>query len=326
MSRSRPLPVPVLRRVVHGATRAPSVHNTQPWRWRATGGCLELHLDPARRLLATDPDGRSATISCGAALHHAQVVAGALGWSSTVVRHPEGPAASLLARIQHEPAAPPHDAAALLEAVEVRFTDRRRFTSWPIPQDRLAHLVDVARAWGAEATVVTDARDRLRAERLVLQAGALQARSRRTAEERDAWVDRRTPDGIPAAVLTRSGVRADAHPHRYESVPDTDLEGQDLRDADSLMVLHAENDDPPSWLRAGEGLSALWLTATSLGLSVVPLSQATEVDEVREALRHQVLGGAGHALLLARIGWQEIGRSEQPRTPRRPVDEVLDLA
>ncbi len=50
------------------AVRAPSVHNSQPWRWRFDGGTLELFADRSRQLPATDPQGRGLVLSCGAAL------------------------------------------------------------------------------------------------------------------------------------------------------------------------------------------------------------------------------------------------------------------
>ena len=52
---------------------APSIHNTQPWRWRLVVPFLELRTDRERQLQATDPLGRMLTISCGAGLHHARV-------------------------------------------------------------------------------------------------------------------------------------------------------------------------------------------------------------------------------------------------------------
>jgi hypothetical protein len=67
------------------------------------------------------------------------------------------------------------------------------------------------------------------------------------------------------------------------------------------------------------------LAATREGLSVVPLSQVVEVDATRSELRRGVLGGLAHPLLLLRLGWQPIGRSELPRTGRRPLDDVLEI-
>ncbi len=40
------------------ACRAPSLHNSQPWRWVLDGSALHLHSDPDRLLPATDAFGR----------------------------------------------------------------------------------------------------------------------------------------------------------------------------------------------------------------------------------------------------------------------------
>src|SRR3954452_13430640 len=130
MTASR-IPDRVLRRIVELAQRAPSVHNTQPWRWQRTNGALELFADRSRQLAAGDPDGRNLVISCGTVLHHARVVAAALGWSTAVTHLPDTGQPDLLARVELSRRTPRPDAAALLAAVDRRCTDRRRFTSWP---------------------------------------------------------------------------------------------------------------------------------------------------------------------------------------------------
>ena len=325
-TRTRVPPLAVLHRIVEGATRAPSVHNTQPWRWRADGRTLELLADPGRRLRETDPAGRNLVISCGAALHHAQAVASALGWAQVVTRHPDPARPDLLARLELLPGAPAPGGSELLDTVEQRCTDRRRFTSWPIPDERLEHLAAIADEWGTSAVALTDASQRLRAERLILEAADLQAHRRAATAEGHDWLDHSPVDGVPAGALAGAGARAGAHRTRFEDVPDTDLEGQDVQLADGLVVLCGSEDDRACWLRAGEGLSAMWLAATAGGLSVVPLSQVVEEETTRAGFRTQVLAGLGHPLLLTRIGWQAIGRSDLVRTPRRPVAEVLELA
>ena len=79
--------------VVHAllaATRtagfAPSILDTQPWRWRLTGNTLALYLDRGRIDDDVDADGRLAILSCGAALHHARVALEAEGWRLTTRR------------------------------------------------------------------------------------------------------------------------------------------------------------------------------------------------------------------------------------------------
>jgi len=43
-----------LESAARASLRAPSVFNTQPWKWRITADTLELSADPERRLGVTD--------------------------------------------------------------------------------------------------------------------------------------------------------------------------------------------------------------------------------------------------------------------------------
>ena len=135
---ARRVPQRTLRRIVELATRAPSVHNTQPWRWRGGPHSLELYADRSRQLSAGDPEGRNLVISCGVALHHAQVAADALGWGAMVTRFPDPDQPDLLARVALAPSTPSRHAPELLEAIDKRCTDRRRFTVVAGPR-RAAH-------------------------------------------------------------------------------------------------------------------------------------------------------------------------------------------
>lgn len=81
----------MLAETARAAGLAPSVHNTQPWRWRVYPDHLDLYADRSRQLELADPAGRLLTISCGAALHHAQVAMAAQGWRPVVDRWPGQP-------------------------------------------------------------------------------------------------------------------------------------------------------------------------------------------------------------------------------------------
>jgi hypothetical protein len=49
------------------AVRAPSPHNTQPWRFAVEHDIIEVWLDRERVLTVADPQGREARPACGAA-------------------------------------------------------------------------------------------------------------------------------------------------------------------------------------------------------------------------------------------------------------------
>jgi nitroreductase len=317
-----------LRRVVDVARRAPSVHNTQPWLWTVHDDALELHADRTRGLEAADPDGRNLVMSCGTALHHALVAARALGWAPVVEALPDPRDPDLLARVRVRQAQIPVDAAQSLAAVEKRCTDRRRFTSWPIPDERLRRLAKATRSLGATVVPIPDPGRRLQLERLVDRAMEIQDQDLRVRMEERAWTGHSAVDGMidPAVVAWGEGHtrrRRTRFDHEAEDPPaHEDVAGRPIEPTDGLLVVVTSDEGRLSWLHAGEALSAVWLEATNEGFSVVPLSQVVEVAETRHALE-DLLGPGMHPQILLRVGWQEIGRSHPPRTPRRPLDDVL---
>ncbi|NPC96895.1 NAD(P)H nitroreductase [Nocardioides sp. zg-DK7169] len=313
------------------ACRAPSVHNTQPWRWRVEDTTLELYADRSRALAAADPSGRNLALSCGAALHHAQVAARALGWVPDVTRLPDPAQPDLLARIRlrrgeaaqadRTARADHSDPAGDLQAIRERRTDRRRFTSWPVPPERLDHLASEAREHGGPGEPVVDAAARFRLELLIGRAMSAQEGDDGLLAEQRAWIDHSRDDGIPSASVPEVGLGA-LRRHRFAQ-GGIGSAREPVEASDGVLVLGGPDDTTGSWLRTGEGLSALWLLATRTGLAVVPLSQVVEVDETRHALQHDVLGDRMVPHLVVRVGWLEISRSTHHATPRRPLDDVL---
>lgn len=315
-------PASIVERLVSLACLAPSVHNTQPWRWRYADGVLTLRADLRRRLPAEDPRGRDLTLSCGAALHHLQFAARALGWETSVVRLPPGAEETVLAeiRVLRAERAPvvPQDLALL----RTRCTDRRRFTAWPVPAYRLDDLCRLAAPWGVAAAAIADDGARFRLELLANQAlSDLELDPSRQAEQ-ERWIGRPGSDGIPVALLPDDPDPLQARSRfRPGLLEDARMV---LHGGDRVLALGGPYDDVAGWLRTGEAMSALWLAATREGLSVVPMSQPIEVESTRREIGRSVLRGAFEPHLLLRVGWQAIGRSALPRTPRRPLADVLD--
>jgi hypothetical protein len=316
-SRSR-LSDAAARRVVELACGAPSVHNTQPWRWRVSGTRIDLYADRGRQLRVADPTGRNLVISCGAALHHARVAAIALGMPADVVRMPDPGNDDHLATLELRPGPRPPDALENLTALGRRVTDRRRFTSWPVPEERLARLAAAVTTPHVRVLPLVEASTRFRVEVLVNRARDQELADPLLAAEQREWVDRGPLEGVPSAAIPELAGQVPAPGGRFtDTAPDL-VEG-----SDGLLAICTDADEPHSWLESGEALSELWLAATVDGLSVVPLSQVIEVATTRSALETEVFGGMTVPQIIVRIGWQEIGRSQLPHTPRRPVEDVL---
>ena len=311
-------------RILGYAVRAPSVHNTQPWRWQVGDHQVLLRADLTRRLSSADPDGRDLVISCGAALHHFAEAARALGWRATVHRCPRPEDEWLLAAVDLAPGRPPSDAPQILDAIVDRRTDRRRLTSWPVPPDRLDSLCAAGSRWGAEVRAVTDETRRAELERLTRRAEELQSRDPAYEAELATSTTYWSPSGVPVTHVPRAagpaGSAAPDQRFRHGVLDDPELE----RDApgDELLLVTTSSDDTLSRLRAGEALSAVWLHATRERMSLVPLSQAIEVPETRALVQREVLDDRAVAQLVLRVGWPALSRRMLPSTPRRDVDEV----
>jgi len=120
----------VIKGAVHLASRAPSLHNSQPWRWVAEGDVLDLFADPTRIGRHTDSTGREVIVSCGAVLDHLRVAMAAAGWQSHIDRFPNPNNLDHLASVSFSPMEFVTDAhRALAEAIRRRRTDRLPFAA-----------------------------------------------------------------------------------------------------------------------------------------------------------------------------------------------------
>jgi len=315
-----------LRAAVALACRAPSVHNSQPWRWELGEHSLHLYADRERNLPAVDPLGADLVISCGAALHHLRVGLAALGWRATVHRLPNPGQPDHLAAVEFGPCEPTASHVALASAIPRRRSDRRAFSSWTVPQELIGQLVSSARAEGVEAQeVLGRARDELLMA-ITTAAASQEADPEYRAEIREwSGVYSGASAGVPAANIP-AGSRQYGNLHLREFAPGElrQTGGAPLSDdAGSLLVLSTSSDDELSRLRAGEATSALLLEATSAGLASCPLSQPLEVVETKELVRDRVLGGSTCPQLVIRVGWAGFNADPLPATPRRPVVDVL---
>src|SRR5258708_3558042 len=90
---------PDLLSAVETATRAPSIHNTQPWAFGITDDRIDVFADRRRQLGVADPDGRALRVSCGAAIFNLRLGLAHLGRAAEVTLLPAFGNRDLLASI-----------------------------------------------------------------------------------------------------------------------------------------------------------------------------------------------------------------------------------
>jgi nitroreductase len=319
----------VLEHLALLATRAPSIHNTQPWRLEVVDGAVQVHADRSRQLHVLDPDARQLTLSCGAVVHHLEVAARALGLRAATALLPDADDPDHLADVALSTGdAPSEDEVAHAVDILHRHTVRGRFTNEELPYGLVARLRDIVEGQGAMLRVLQP-QEVVGVAVLMDHAESLLLDTPGYAEELGTWVwpagtvDLRD-DGLPDSVVEPGQDRAEEvrgrqfRPERPTSPTSRASLVAALAEHPTLVLLTTVADTPYDWLLAGRALSALLLQAAHEGVAAQPLGQVSDVPSTRVELRGE-LGVIGVPQMLLRLGHAE-GPLE---TPRRPVDEVL---
>ena len=318
-----PIPADQVAHLVETAARAPSVHNTQPWRFLAREYAIELHADPGRRL-HVDRGGREMLISCGGALFGLRLGIRELGYRPVVDLLPEPSRPGLLARVGLGTPAPlTADERRMLAALPHRHTHRGPFRPGPLPAGLLPRLQHDALAEGATLALITDP---VMYQRLVTLAAAarqrgavdpiIRAETRRWSRRAEAAAR----DGVPARAFPADG----AWPPGRLPQRDFDL-GRGIGllpdggpPALATAVLITTGDGPADWLRAGQAMHRLLIRAAADWVFASLHTQPLEIPAVRALIRSR-LALPGEAQMLLQFG---LSGTTRP-TPRRPARELL---
>ena len=321
-------PEETARFVIGAAVWAPSVHNTQPWRFAVRRGEISLYADPDRWLAVADPAGREMLISCGAALFNTRLALRYLGWVPDTMVMPDPGRPMLVARIGWSRKIPPAAYECdLYQHVAARRTHRGGFDAGDLPAALLTALGHAAARHGATLQLITDGGPKAALSAVVDAAESLLRLDAARSQELARWAaapGSSRPDGVPATA--------------YPAVPDvTDLAfpGRDfaqgrgwgtaparsaplMRPAGTPGLLTTPGDEPADWVSAGQALQRLLLDASSSGIAAALHTQPLELPELRKLVRVQLAGGS-YPQMIVRLG----RTSQTTSSVRRPVRDVL---
>src|SRR5262249_4377806 len=321
-----PVPASWVARMLATASRAPSVHNTQPWRFSVTAHAIELYADPARKI-RQDTIGRQMLISCGAALFGLRLAVRDLGRVPAVTLLPDPARPALLARVTLGPEAPATELERrMLAALPHRHTHRGAFDPGPLPAGLLPSLQHDALAEGAALALIGGPDGYPKLAALVAEAARKQAMNQSAREDILRWS--RTPGsshrgGAPAEEFAPAGAasRASLAQRAFDLARQIGLlpaPGPDAPPPAATAILITAGDLRLDWLRAGQALhrvlahaATAWVFAS---LSTDPLVFPVIRDLIRTRL---ALPGAPQMLLQFGLARTSLA------TPRRAVAEFL---
>ena len=322
----RRIPPRTVSAMLATAARAPSVHNTQPWRFAVGTHAIDLYADPARKL-RYDRAGREMLISCGAALFGLRLAVRELGYLPAVSLFPEPSRIGLLARVTLGPKAPVTAMERrMLAALPHRHTHRGAFDPGGVPATLLAGLQHDALAEGATLALIDSPGKYAKLAALAAEATRMQALNPAAREEILRWS--RAPgsparDGVPAAAFAPAGAAVSGRlaPRDFDLGRHLGLlpgPGPDGPPPAATAVLVTLGDSRADWLRAGQALHRVLAHAATAWVSASLHTQPLEVPAIRDLIRVR-LALPGVAQMLLQLGPAHSGMA----SPRRPVPDLL---
>jgi hypothetical protein len=322
--------------VVAAATRAPSIHNTQPWRFDAAPGRLEVFRDTARALPVLDPTARQQVISCGSATEFAVVALAAAGFETDVDLLTDDDDADHLATVRVTGRREVFDEdRALAAAVERRHTVRAPFQPRAVPADLVDRLQAEAAVFGTWVKPITRSEEEVATVFLISRAEAMEQGDPAYLAELQSWMrtDPAAVDGVqvesvpagdpharPSNWLIRDFVVGQREPHMFLEPEDPDAPPPDV-ERPTVVLMGTDGDDRYAWLLAGRALGRVLLHATAAGVAASPLTQALDWPATRTRMQSR-LSLVGYPQMLLRMGYPP-ETSTEAVSGRRPVGDVL---
>jgi nitroreductase len=312
----------IVRRLIGAAGAAPSIHNTQPWRFHIAGyDLVEVRGEPDRMLWVADPRGRGMHLSCGAALFNLRLATRMTGAKALVWPLPD-PATepTLLASVQLAEGRPParHERV-LFESIWQRHTSRAPFSGRSLSATVRCALEQAAAAEFVMLRMLDD-NDAATVLRLAAAAEEELAKDFDHRVELCRWIGTEGDDGVPAPALgSRPGrVPAPVRDFGYAS-PTNPRPSGNYESLPQLAVLATARDDRADWLRAGQALQRVLLTATANGLAASFLYQPMELHDMRQT-EDSWWPWLECPQIIIRFGYGPRGAE----TPRRPLADTVD--
>jgi hypothetical protein len=313
------------RALVTEASLSPSVHNTQPTRWRlGPDGRVQVLEDESRRLPIGDSEGRDLNVSHGSAVEGFCLAAGRRGLVVDV-GHDGVHVAELTVRLGgvSDP---------LAAFLTQRRTYRGKFEGGAVARAAMARLEQ------SEDLIVAQDPDHIaELARLYDEASLRWFRNAPYRAELVSWMrlSRRHPswslDGLNAEAMEMSGVEAAGagvvlRPGVFETLDRVGLAGAlvaeaaVVRSASAFVLFHRPANEAP--FDTGRRFHRAWLGFTQAGLSAAPMAVLADDSEARARLQADFgMGGDRRLITAFRLGIAPV--RDLPPKPRLGLDAVV---
>lgn len=313
--------------LVEAAIKAPSGHNTQPWKFEQSESGISIHPDFKRALAVVDSDNHALYISLGCALENIIIAANKKGYQCTM-KYPADLRSGIDIQLRKDEAVNLQNDH-LHDLISARQVNRNKYSDKEVPAEELQKLNSSFEFEGISLVLLNGRENFVNIIPLIIEGNNLQFGNKQFVNELTSWVRyskseaEKTKDGLWTATMglpamgrlignfvIKNFVSAKSESKRLQSI---------LKHTQGLAIFIAEENDVASWVKVGRAFQRFGLTATKLGISHAHLNMPCEEVEIRNKLAKELGLGNKHPLLLLRYGYAE----KMPYSYRRPFSDVV---
>ena len=324
VSRSNNISLADFEFLVSKAVKAPSGHNTQPWKFRQNESAVEIRPDFDRRLPVVDPDDRELFVSLGCAAENLCLAAQTKGYKSAVSVGDKGVITVSLAEEAGVKPSP------LFNQIDARQTNRSVYTGEEIALDSLKKLQSIRSEKGISVHYYARQTKQFNdIEQYVLQGNTRQMQKEAFKAELKSWMrfnkkhQDQTLDGLSYAVFGAPNVpRWMAEPIMSMAInakTQNKADHKKIASASHLILFTTRENSRSEWVNLGRTLQRFLLTATELGIAHAYLNQPNEEAKIAAEMAKTLDLDGEYPTVLLRIGYGE----QQAYSKRRPVEDVI---
>lgn len=308
-----------LRFLLRYAILAPSTRNTQPWKFHVTDQGVDIYTDRDHWLKVADTDQRELSISIGCAFENLRIAMRHFGLGYQVVYHP-GPGRPDLAvqvRLTPSPVTVPYLDEPLFYAIIDHQSNHFGFRPAPINEATRQRLQSYCVENGLSLYLTDDPAIKQEIDERSEEGDAMQFADPAFMREFQHDLESGAV-GIPwvIAKLHRLAVA-----YLNPSNPFAQSDAQHLTNAPLLCLVASEADTPTARIQAGQVFERLWLAASSMQISMQPMTQALQLPQLLQELARITGLGNRFPQEFFRLGYAEQMEGIYPH--RRPLEEVL---
>ena len=316
----------IIEALIRYAVKAPSGHNTQPWKFAYRKNIIKLFPDYNRRLPVVDQDDHALFISLGCAVENLVVAANHFGYRADIDFFPPLENNECI-RIRLTEGKVDVDSR-LFEAIDKRQSTRNRYNGRKIPSVGIKALQNAVHFEGVQSLVFAGQPEILPLIEFVKEASLMQFSNNAFKNELAFWIRfngkeaRDTGDGLYNASLGSPSIPRWMGKLIMTLIsPSREAKKAEklMKSSSALMVFIAESDQKKNWINLGRAFERAALTATALNIKHAHLNMPCEEIEIRKKLATYLgLHENQQPLLLIRLGYSEF----MPYSFRRSVDQV----